>query len=233
MADFQSFAALVADSTDSSWLVRFDLPGFGTSPAPRKPIGSHEYAEIVGDAIGQVVASMPSPSEVKVFVIGHSFGGRIALSLTSLSLTAFTLSAILLSGVPLLRNSASVRRPKMSFRIAKLLAGNGLISKTRMEALRVRYGSRDYAAATGVMRDVLVKVVNEDYSKLLENLSVPVLLFWGTEDTTAPLVVAEKAVGKCPSHITLQSMPGDHFLAVTFPKMLLDAVEDLVQRTRD
>ncbi len=233
MADFNAFVALVAKDTETPWVVRFDLPGFGTSPAPELPAGSYEYAEIVGDAVGQAVALMPHPSEVKVVVIGHSFGGRVALSLSSISQNYFTLSAVLLSGVPLLRNLEASRKPKLSFRIARSMSKYRLISQTRMEALRVRYGSRDYAMATGVMRNVLVKVVNEDYGELIRNLKVPVALLWGQEDTAAPVAVAERAVGLHPSLISLQKMPGDHFLVVASPQVLLDEVKDLVQRTRD
>jgi len=233
MADFSAFANLVAKGTDSPWVVRFDLPGFGTSPAPVLPAGSYEYAEIVGDAIGQAAASMPRPSEVKVVVIGHSFGGRVALSLTSVSQNQFALAAVLLSGVPLLRSPGASRKPKLTFRIARYMFKYRLISQTKMEALRVRYGSRDYALATGIMRNVLVKVVNEDYAELIRNLKVPVSLLWGQDDTVAPVAVAERAANLHPSLISLKTMPGDHFLAVASPQVLMDEVVHLVQRTRD
>ena len=233
MADFSAFANFVAKGTDSPWVVRFDLPGFGTSPAPVLPAGSYEYAEIVGDAIGQAAAFMPRPSEVKVVVIGHSFGGRVALSLTSVSQNQFALAAVLLSGVPLLRSPGASRKPKLTFRIARYMFKYRLISQTKMEALRVRYGSRDYALATGIMRNVLVKVVNEDYAELIRNLKVPVSLLWGQDDIVAPVAVAERAANLHPSLISLKTMPGDHFLAVASPQVLMDEVVHLVQRTRD
>ena len=57
-----------------------------------------------------------------------------------------------------------------------------------MEALRRRRGSDDYRNATGVMRDVLVIAVNEDYEDLLPRITCPVELVWGDDDTAAPLV---------------------------------------------
>ncbi|NNN18491.1 MAG: alpha/beta hydrolase [Acidimicrobiaceae bacterium] len=231
MADFSTFCAVAAGGDSLPWIARFDLPGFGTSPAPQEPAGSQEYARIVAVAIGQVVSSMPDPASVKVVGIGHSFGGRIAISLTSLSQYGFELVGLLLTGVPLLRSQEMIPKPKTSFRIARFLSRYGLISNSRMETLRSRYGSTDYRNAAGVMRGVLVKVVNEDYSELLERLEIPVSLLWGTDDLVAPLAVAERAMMLCPRQVSLQTVPGDHFIAVSSPKVLLDAVEDLVQRT--
>ena len=53
-------------------------------------------------------------------------------------------------------------------------------------------GSSDYRNATPRMRDILVKVVNEDLSKEAAKISVPTLLIWGSEDVAAPVEDAKK-----------------------------------------
>ncbi len=232
MADFSSFCALVAGVEDAPWIARFDMPGFGTSPALTDSAGSLGYAGFVAKAISQVVSDMPDPDKVRVIVIGHSFGGRVALALTDLDLTEFQLAGLLISGVPLLRDPDVVRKPKMGFRIARFMSRFGLISNARMESLRTRYGSSDYRNAVGVMREVLIKLVNEDYRELLANLRIPVSLFWGIDDQAAPLRVAERAVRSCPDHIELRKVQGDHFVALTMPALLLESAEALVQRTK-
>jgi len=63
-----------------------------------------------------------------------------------------------------------------------------------MEAIRQERGSADYRAASGVMRDVLVKVVNESYETQLLSLGVPVMLLWGVDDQEVPVEVAEHAM---------------------------------------
>ncbi|MEX1286983.1 MAG: hypothetical protein AB1Z57_03505, partial [Acidimicrobiia bacterium] len=73
--------------------------------------------------------------------------------------------------------------------------GRGLVYDERLEAATRRYGSADYRAAAGVMRDVLVRVVNESYERELAGIAVPTRLVWGADDTAAPLAAAEEALG--------------------------------------
>ena len=50
-----------------------------------------------------------------------------------------------------------------------------------------RYGSSDYQAATGVMRETFVKVINEDLLPYAERVQPSTLLFWGDQDQDTPL----------------------------------------------
>ena len=45
----------------------------------------------------------------------------------------------------------------------------------------------------GIMRDVLVRLVNEHYDDALAALACPVELVWGDDDTEAPLESAARA----------------------------------------
>lgn len=212
------------------WVVCFDLPGFGSSPVPSQPIGTLEYAQIVSDAIDEVASTIPGAENLEVIVVGHSFGGKVAISLKAQSGSRHKLSALLLSGAPLLRLTQLRRRTKLSFRIIKTASRFGLISVERMEKAKVKYGSRDYREAQGVMRDIFVKVVNEDCGPLLREVSLPVGLVWGRQDTAAPLVIAERVVELAPEHISLKIVEGDHFVVISSPATLLDSMTDLIQR---
>jgi pimeloyl-ACP methyl ester carboxylesterase len=50
-----------------------------------------------------------------------------------------------------------------------------------------RYGSADYKAAQGVMRETFVKVVNEDLLPYAARVQLSTLLFWGDKDEDTPL----------------------------------------------
>ena len=105
-----------------------------------------------------------------------------------------------------------------------------------MEALRQKYGSEDYRLATGVMRAVHVRAVNETYEEPLGQLRCPVELVWGDDDTAAPLAVAQAAADRLgrgpapastPAHLTV--LPGaGHLTPLTAP----DALAAAVQRVR-
>lgn len=157
-----------------------DLPGFGASPPPASAWGSREYAELLA----------PLLADGGWTVVGHSFGGRVAVQLAAgwPNLVAH----VVLTGVPLLRRTSSSKAP-LSFRLAKKANAMGLLSKARMEEQRRKHGSADYRAAEGVMRDTLVKLVNEDYRELLPGVEAPVEMVWGAHDTAAPVEMAREA----------------------------------------
>jgi pimeloyl-ACP methyl ester carboxylesterase len=157
-----------------------DLPGFGASPPPPVAWGSREYAELLAPII----------ADGGWTVAGHSFGGRIAVQLAAG--WPDLVSRLVLTGVPLLR-TGTTSRPPLAYRLVKRVHGLGLVSDARMEAEKQKRGSADYRNATGVMRDSLVRLVNEDYRDLLTMISAPVEMVWGASDSAAPLAMAEEA----------------------------------------
>lgn len=192
--------------------VAIDLPGFGASPPPVEPIGARGYAELLAAFIDE----LPSPP----LLVGHSFGGRVAVCLTASGRGR----ALVLTGVPLVRRTAS-SRPPVGFRLLRWANRVGLVSDQRMEAERRRRGSTDYRAATGVMRDVLVAAVHESYEPELTRVRVPVTMVWGADDTEVPVAVAEEAkeVLEGAELIVLEGI--GHFVPTSAPEALRAAIE--------
>jgi pimeloyl-ACP methyl ester carboxylesterase len=176
-----------------------DLPGFGASPPPPVGWGSREYAELLAPVLaggGWTLA-------------GHSFGGRVAVHLAAG--WPDLVEKLVLTGVPLLRKASDGKAP-LGFRLAKKANQLGLLSDERMEAERQKRGSADYRAATGVMRDTLVRLVNEDYRDLLPRITAPVDLVWGAGDTAAPMPMAQEAQGLFPKADLVVSESSGHLL---------------------
>ena len=187
-ADF----APVVDGLDA---VAIHFPGFGTTPEPPTAWGSENYAEEVADAIagfGPVV------------LVGHSFGGRVAVRLAAKY--PQYVKGIVLTGVPLLRLTPAPT-PPLSFRLARSLSKKGLLPKSVLEKQRQKRGSADYLAAQGVMRDILVRVINEDYRDDLARISAPVRMVWGENDTAAP-ADAGLAASQLVSHSAFRAVAG-------------------------
>lgn len=187
--------------------VAVDLPGFGASPPPERAVGAHGYAELVAP----VLSRFDRPP----VVVGHSFGGRIAVALEADAPGSF--AGMVLTGVPLVRRASSSRIP-LGYRVIKAANRIGIVSDERLERERRSRGSADYRSATGVMRDVLVTVVNESYESELSTIDLPVRLLWGKNDTEVPVEVAERAMeilGKRSSLAIVEH--GGHLLPVTDP----------------
>ncbi len=195
-----------------------DLPGFGASPVPDEPIGATGYAALIEPLLSEF-SSAP-------IVVGHSFGGRVAVALAAGN--PDQVAGLVLVGVPLLRPAGGRSSPPRRYRLLRAGARWGLVSDRRLEAAKQRYGSADYRAATGVMRDILVKVVNESYEVELERLRCPVRMVWGEADTAAPVTIARSALELIDDG-TLDVVEGaGHNVHLSHPDRLRAAIDGLM-----
>lgn len=201
-----------ADPPTAIASVALDLPGFGASPPPDGGWGSAEYAECVA----AVLDEMATP----VVILGHSFGGRVAVHLAASRPEA--VRALVLTGVPLLR-LAPPRRPAAGYRLIRGLHRLDLVSERRLEAARRRYGSTDYGAAQGVMRQVHVRVVSESYEAQLLALQCPLRLVWGDDDTETPVEIARRTAELTGAELVVCPHAG-HLTPLTAPEALRASV---------
>ena len=199
--------------------VAVDLPGFGASPPPPHAMGAAGYADLVRPLLDGAAP--------RLVVVGHSFGGRVAVHLGADH--PDRVAGLVLTGVPLLRSTSAPSRPASAYRVTRWLHRRGVISDERMEAERRRRGSADYRAAEGVMRDVLVTVVNESYEHQLRAQRGPVELVWARHDTAVPVSVAEAAAELVTdARLTVLDEPAHHDLPVVAAAELRSAVERLL-----
>ncbi|MBU1901283.1 alpha/beta hydrolase [Patescibacteria group bacterium] len=169
-----------------------DLPCFGDEPCPKAVWGVEEYANFVEKKINKIKEEYPNK---KVVLLGHSFGGQVATILASQN--ARICDTLILSGAPVYR----VKRPlkKALFgciaKAGKVLFSLPLLKKIEPLAKRVLYRvakSPDYSKTDGIQREIFKKVIIEDVSDRLENITMPTLLLWGEKDTYVPLKYAKK-----------------------------------------
>lgn len=199
-----------------------DLPGFGATPPPLDVIGARGYAD--------VVRSLLPEFDAPPVVVGHSFGGRIAVCLAASE--PDRVGPLVLTGVPLLRRERP-GKPALAHRLARALNRWGLLSDRRLEEEKRKRGSADYRAASGLMRDILVKVVNEDYQDELSRLQSEVLLMWGELDKEVPVetaILARDLLERSGVPARLEIMIGaGHHIPVERPADLRAALVELLQ----
>ncbi len=210
--DFDGVVAQVGE--DPLPALALDLPGFGASPVPTGVWGADEYAEAVGDVLGEL--------ESPVVILGHSFGGRVALHLANQH--PASVGALILTGVPFLHPAGRRTRVAPAYKVIRRLHRMKIVSAESMEAARQRYGSADYKAAQGIMRQVHVRSVNETYEAQLDAVQCPVHMIWGADDTATPVEVAERALARV-ARGDLQVYPGvGHLTPLLIPAVLRAAV---------
>jgi pimeloyl-ACP methyl ester carboxylesterase len=179
-----------------------DLPGFGKSPMPEEVWDTFQYAE-------RIIAFLDSQGIEKADILGHSFGGKIALCL-AIRHPERIRKLIVMNASGLQRKRS--RREQCRFHTIRLL-GKCIKFIDKMTGTKnfqrhfiPRFGSTDYKQA-GVMRPILVKTVNDDLSKQIGQIRAPTLILWGDQDRETPMEIAERIHSQIP-HSQLYIFPG-------------------------
>ena len=172
-----------------------DLPGFGESDEPKKTWTIDDYELMLEDFIKELKIKKP-------IVIGHSFGGRLSIRYSARN----PIEKLVLFGSPCIRIQEALPLKVRMLKKKKKLPGMDKIG----EYMKQYIGSRDYKAASPVMRQTLVEVVNEDLSHYAKEIEEPTLLIWGQNDTEAPVAEA-KELEKIMIDAALIILPGTHY----------------------
>lgn len=179
----------------------FDLPGFGKTPEPGEVWGIERYTRFTEHALSLLGIKSP-------ILLGHSFGGRISILLSSRNIV----NKVILVDAAGVKPSHSLKwyfkvyTYKLAKKLYPLLLGKERARK-RIDKARARRGSSDYNNASPMMRAILSKCVNEDLCHVMPSVKAPTLLIWGENDTATPLADAKKMERLIPD-AGLVSFPG-------------------------
>lgn len=196
-SNIELFKGIIDFAKSKYHVVAMDMPGFGKSDEPKEPMNVDDYVNFVISFIKELY-----PSEKEIILLGHSMGGRIIIKLTSgmhdgRIKTDFTVPKIVLTdaaGVKPVRSAAQNKRTKRYKFYKSIITKTGIAKAFpgTLDALQKKFGSADYAAASPIMRQSLVKVVNEDLVPYMPSVTMPALLIWGDQDTATPLSDGKK-----------------------------------------
>lgn len=163
-----------------------DLPGFGSSSEPKEAIDSFQYAEIVREFLKEMNIE-------KATFIGHSFGGKVSIILSSKYPDIFDKLVLIDSAGLIPKRGLKYYTKVYSFKTLKFIYRKMFFwikNEKRMENFYKKFGSDDYRDSSGVMRQILVKVVNENLRPLLKDIKASTLIIWGDQDDATPVYMA-------------------------------------------
>lgn len=150
-----------------------DLFGFGGSKHPPYPLTIADYALAVVSIINELQFN-------NIVLVGHSFGGRVALYISA-HFSFLVDKLILIDSAGLLPKKGIkhlARRVSYKFRKA---------FKLPIDCC----GSPDYRALSGDLKRTFVNVVNYNQYAMLDNISCKTLIIWGKLDKETPLYMAK------------------------------------------
>jgi pimeloyl-ACP methyl ester carboxylesterase len=177
------FAPTMAALEHAFTLIAPDFPGFGATPPP-------PAAWSVGDYTAWLVSFLDSLGIAQAHVIGHSFGGRVAIKLASQWPERVNKLVLTASAGIRPRRTLTYHLRVRAFKTLRWLSEASVVppSLRYRAGVRVRRsGSPDYQRATGTLRGSFVRIVNEDLRSALPHIHVPTLLIWGDRDEDTPL----------------------------------------------
>lgn len=170
-------------------VICLDMPGFGASDEPKKSWNLDDYVTFI-------IEFIKSQNIDELDVIGHSNGGRIIIKLMSSKNLNFKINKIILIGSAgivhkkTFKQTIKIKTFKLCKKIAQLKPVKA-ISPGLLDKVKNHFGSADYKNASPIMRETMVKLINEDVRQYLPNIKVPTLLIWGENDTATPIKDAE------------------------------------------
>lgn len=171
-----------------------DLPGFGSSEKPDFAYTIYDYTEFLREFLEELEINNP-------ILIGHSFGGRIAICYAS----RYSVQKLVLFGSPFMKREKNGLKVKVLKSLKKIKPLENLA-----EYMKRHMGSSDYRAATGVMREILVNTVNADLKEEAKKIMVPTLLIWGDKDEQVPVSEARE-LEKLMKDSALIVLNGSHY----------------------
>lgn len=188
--------------------VYIDLPGFGNSTC-NLALVTEDYANIMELFLAQINANQDH------IVLGHSFGGKVALLLNPQIL--------------ILVGSAGIPVPK-PLKIKVKIALFKVLKHLGLSKLRSLFVAEDAKQLSEIMYQTFKNVVNEDLTSEFKEYSGTALLCWGKEDTATPLFTAKK-INTLIADSRLVVFEGDHYFFLNQADLVAKEIEKTVLQT--
>ena len=182
--------------------IYIDLPGFGNSPC-NMTLKTSDYARIIELFMVHINAS-------KDIIMGHSFGGKVAV--------------LLEPDVLVLLSSAGIYTKK-SLKVKLKIALFKMLKIFGFSKIRKYFVAEDAKSLNSHMYETFKNVVNEDFSTQFKESNSKALLCWGEDDTATPLSSGEK-IDELMQDSQLIVYPGDHYFFMQNAKSISKLIED-------
>ncbi|OGY70702.1 MAG: hypothetical protein A2249_02475 [Candidatus Jacksonbacteria bacterium RIFOXYA2_FULL_44_7] len=154
-----------------------DLSGFGASETPKNPYSLDDYARSVFKFIQTLKLK-------KIILVGHSFGGSVAIKLAATH-PKIIQKLILVSSSGIRKMTAKKRAVGFIAKCVKPFFRSRYMQPFRKK-LYILIGAEDYTA-TPKLTETFRLIVNEDLALILPKITQKTLIIWGDKDRATPL----------------------------------------------
>lgn len=204
-------------------VVAIDLPGFGRSDSPPISWGYSEYADAVGSFIEKEIRSGDC-----LCVIGHSFGGGVALALAKeYPFLVDTLVVVDGTGIPIPGLLPALWGRKLVEMLLQLGGAERFGDWARMIRVFLANAIRHPLSMSRTMR----LGFRGDLSDELPSIQVPVYVFWAARDMTVPVRNGRRLAELVRTTITFAPGRLFHDWCITRPSIFEHLLHDVLAGT--
>ena len=218
--DSKLWFKLIPELINKNYSLYFlDLPGFGQSQMPNTTYDVDDYKKIVYEFVKKLGLK-------SINLIGHSFGGRIAIKIAAEN--PDFLDKIILVDTAGVVTASKIK--KLSALIAKIIGP--IFKPSFMQPLRRKLyfliGS-EYLENEKLSK-IFSKVVSENLTRLLTHIKKPALIIWGKNDLITPLYYGQLMSKLIPKSKLIVFEKAGHFSFLDqpekFSKELINFIND-------
>ena len=166
-----SFKFVLSGLKFSYKAVLIDFPPFGKSGEVICNFNIFDYSNIVKNILQ--INDIKKP-----IIVGHSFGGRVAILLASENLAR-----------SLILTSSAGMKPKRTVKYHYRVLKHKILKRLK---IKHNSGSADYLALKPNMKKTFSNIVSTFLEKYAINIDVPTILFWGEKDKDTPFYMAKR-----------------------------------------
>jgi pimeloyl-ACP methyl ester carboxylesterase len=198
-----TFSGMTDDLAKQFSVTAFDFPGHGGSGMPPAAWAVDDFVELTLGVMAALGVSRTS-------VLGHSFGGRVAIKLAAAHPEVVDRLVLVDSaGVPP-PQTLTRRVKRLASRFANASGRLGRPGQAVRRAIVERIASTDYLNA-GPLRGTFLAVIREDLRPVLPGIKAPTLLIWGESDGDTTLADARAMEKLIPGSRLLVLKNAGHF----------------------
>lgn len=198
-----------------------DLPGFGSSEKLKSVMDLADYAEFIGDFIGENKLINP-------VLVGHSFGGKIAAKYCIDENNKVSQLILINSSGIKPRNSLKKSIFRMLSKVGKFIFSLPLLRRAEPFAQKFLYKGLvrevDYLNADD-MRETMSMVVDEHLDDELEKIQNDTLIIWGENDSYVPLWMGQRFTELIPQSKFVMVEDATHGLPLHDPAIVANQIE--------
>ena len=231
-----------------------DLPGFGKSNEPKENWNLDDYVEFVNEFIKKasrkggfelvknILKKMQDGStgllsqwsqQTKPILIGHSFGGRIAIKYAAKY--PEKIDKLILTGAAGIKHKLTAKQ-KIFFILAKtgkIIFSLPIVNNLKKYAQKFLYKAareKDYYKASIKMKEIMKNILDEDLTGYLDKIKNPTLLVWGKLDNSTPLADGKIMNEKIKNSKLVVVDDANHSLPYQKPEEFAEIVKKFIKK---